>query len=101
MKSNASLLYSLILVVGDFLALVAAFVAAYILRGHFTDVPVAHPIKAIEYLQAFLLLLPFWILIFALLGLYANNIYEKRFAEMGKLFVGRCCFGLMLASLTC
>jgi exopolysaccharide biosynthesis polyprenyl glycosylphosphotransferase len=88
MKSNASLLYSLILVVGDFLALVAAFVAAYILRGHFTDVPVAHPIKAIEYLQAFLLLLPFWILIFALLGLYANNIYEKRFSEMGKLFVG-------------
>ena len=32
MKNNASLVYSACLVVGDFLALVAAFVAAYILR---------------------------------------------------------------------
>lgn len=88
MKSNSSLLYSCVLVVGDFLALVAAFVVAYLIRGRFSDVPVAHPIPAREYVQAFWLLLPFWILVFGMLGLYARNIYEKRFHEMGRLLVG-------------
>jgi len=88
MKSNASLVYGLILVVGDFLALVAGFVAAYVIRGPLSNVPVATPIPATEYLKVFLLLLPFWLLIFALLGLYSNSIQEKRFAELGRLLVG-------------
>lgn len=88
MKSNASLLYSLILIIGDFLALVAAFVIAFIVRGHFSNIPVAHPIPANTYLAVFLALLPFWILIFALLGLYNNSIQEKRFNELGRLFIG-------------
>ncbi len=88
MKSNASLVYGLILVVGDFLALVAGFVAAYIIRGPLSTVPVAIPIPATEYLKAFLLLLPFWILIFGLLGLYSSSIQEKRFRELGRLLVG-------------
>ena len=62
MKSNASLFYSLLLVVGDFLALVAAFVGAYALRGTLSTVPVAHPIPATTYIGVFLALLPFWIL---------------------------------------
>ncbi len=88
MKSNASLFYSFILVVGDSLALVAAFAAAYLLRGHFSSIPVAHPIAGTTYLKIFLLLLPFWILIFALLGLYNNAIQEKRFVELGRLLIG-------------
>jgi exopolysaccharide biosynthesis polyprenyl glycosylphosphotransferase len=88
MKSNASLIYGFILVVGDSLALVAAFVLAYILRGEFSNVPVAHPIQGGTYLRIFLLLLPFWILIFGLMGLYSNNIQEKRFVELGRLLVG-------------
>src|SRR3989344_8542224 len=90
MKSNASLLYSFVLVVGDFLALVLAFVTAYILRVtiNITDAPITQPVYARDYLIIFLTLLPFWILIFALLGLYQNSIYEKRFNELGRLFVG-------------
>ena len=88
MKSNASLIYGLILVLGDFLALVAAFVVAYAIRGPLSDVPVATPVPATEYLKIFLILLPFWILIFALLGLYSNSIQEKRFRELGRLLVG-------------
>lgn len=88
MKSNSSLIYSLALVVGDFLALVAAFVGAYALRGPLSSVPVAHPIKATTYIGVFLLLVPFWILIFGLLGLYNGSIYEKRFAESGRLLIG-------------
>ena len=46
MKSNASLIYSLFLVVGDALALVAAFVVAFILRSHFTKVMVGFAMAA-------------------------------------------------------
>lgn len=88
MKNNVSLIYGLVLVVGDFLALLAAFVGAYALRGPLSSVPVAHPISATTYLGIFVLLLPFWIFIFGLLGLYNSSIYEKRFVEAGRLLIG-------------
>jgi exopolysaccharide biosynthesis polyprenyl glycosylphosphotransferase len=87
MKSNASLIYNLWLVVGDFLALVAAFIGGYAIRAR-SSVPVAHPIPAHTYIVVFLGVLPFWIIIFALLGLYNSNIYEKRFSELPRLFFG-------------
>lgn len=88
MKNNASLVYNACLIVGDFLALVGAFVAAYILRVKLDPRPLLEPIHALNYLGIFLSVLPFWILIFALLGLYNSNIYEKRFKELGRLLVG-------------
>lgn len=87
MKSNASLVYNLFLVVGDFFALVAAFIGAFVIRAN-SSTPVAHPISGSTYLDIFLVVLPFWILIFALLGLYNSNIYERRFSEFGRLFLG-------------
>lgn len=94
MKNNASFAYSFFLIIGDFLALVAAFVGAYILRVTFDARPLIEAIPARTYLGVFLALLPFWILIFALLGLYDKRIYEKRFAEIGRLFMGSF-FGLL------
>jgi exopolysaccharide biosynthesis polyprenyl glycosylphosphotransferase len=88
MKSNASLVYGIILVLGDALALVAAFILAYILRGEFGNIPVAHPIPGDTYVKIFLLLLPFWILVFAFMGLYSNTIQEKRFTELARLLIG-------------
>ncbi|HKR82372.1 MAG TPA: sugar transferase [Candidatus Saccharimonadales bacterium] len=88
MKNNASLTYNACLIVGDFLALVAAFVAAYILRVTISHETIANPVDSHSYLLAFLALLPFWILIFALLGLYNSNIYERRFSEVGRLLIG-------------
>ena len=87
MKNNASLIYNAVLVVGDFLALVAAFLGGYALRAA-SKIPVAHPLPAHTYFDIFLGVLPFWILIFALLGLYNSDIYEKRFSELPRLLVG-------------
>ncbi|MGH7158035.1 MAG: sugar transferase [Candidatus Saccharimonadales bacterium] len=91
MRTNASLIYNAILIVGDFLALVAAFIAAYILRvklGVGIDQAPVGPTSGRTFVAVFLSVLPFWILIFALLGLYNSNIYEKRFKEFGRLLIG-------------
>jgi exopolysaccharide biosynthesis polyprenyl glycosylphosphotransferase len=69
-------------------ALVLAFGAAYVIRSHFYTAAVPHPIHASTYIGIFLTLLPFWIIIFALIGLYNQYIYEKRFQEVGLLLIG-------------
>jgi exopolysaccharide biosynthesis polyprenyl glycosylphosphotransferase len=94
MKSNTSLLYNCFLVIGDFLSLLLAFVAAYILRVSLDHQALTHPVFARTYLAAFLLLLPFWIIIFALIGLYNSNVFENRFSEAARLFVGSL-FGIL------
>ena len=88
MKNNASQIYNIFLIIGDFFALIAAFVGAYILRVSVSTVPVAYSVPARTYLMIFLMVLPFWLLIFALLGLYNSTIYEKRFIEFGRLLIG-------------
>lgn len=88
MKNRATFVYNAFLVVGDFLALVAAFGGAYILRVTLDTRPLIEAIPAKTYLGVFLALLPFWLIIFALLGLYNSNIYERRFSELGRLLIG-------------
>ncbi|HET8669424.1 MAG TPA: sugar transferase [Candidatus Saccharimonadales bacterium] len=91
MKNNLSLIYNVCLVVGDLLVLAAAFIVAYLVRVKFdvginpTDIG---PSNGRAFLGVFLAVLPFWIIIFALLGLYDSSIYEKRFKEFGRLLVG-------------
>lgn len=88
MKQNASIFYSLLLVIGDFLALVAAFVTAYILRVKFDTRPLIEQIPAEAYLYGFLTILPLWILVQAFIGLYRRDVYENRFREFGRLALG-------------
>ncbi len=87
MKNNASFLYSLSLIVCDALVLIGAFIGAYVLRAA-GDTPVAQPVPASTYVGILLALIPFWIIIFGLIGLYNRGVYEKRFQEIGRLFVG-------------
>jgi len=88
MKNNASLLYGFFLLIGDFLALVGAFTVAFILRVSLDSRPTTAHITSIQYLKIFLFLLPFWLIIFGLLGLYNKNTYENRFSEFGRLIIG-------------
>jgi exopolysaccharide biosynthesis polyprenyl glycosylphosphotransferase len=88
MKNNASLLYNFSLVVGDAVALTIAFTVAYILRVSLNHTPISADVHAHTYILVLIGLLPFWILIFALLGLYNSRVYEHRFTELGRLLVG-------------
>jgi exopolysaccharide biosynthesis polyprenyl glycosylphosphotransferase len=87
MRKRSELFFSLILIIIDFLMLVTAFVAAYIYRVRIVNLPVAHPIGGFEFLRLSLLVLPVWILIFALAGLYNLSSVRSRLQELGKIFV--------------
>ena len=88
MKNNSSLVYNVFLVIGDALALSAAFAGAYLIRADLYNAPVAYPIHAITYMTMFASLLPLWLILFMMLGLYKLGMYERRFSEAGKLLVG-------------
>ncbi len=88
MKNNASLVYNFCLMIGDGLAITVAFSVAYILRVSLDHQPLSASVHAHNYLTILVSLLPFWILIFGLLGLYNARIYDKRFSELGRLLIG-------------
>ncbi len=88
MKNNASVFYAVILIIGDALALIAAFSVAYILRVKLDTRSLIEPITSIEFLYTFLSVLPFWLIVHASIGLYRNDVYEKRFTEIGRLITG-------------
>jgi exopolysaccharide biosynthesis polyprenyl glycosylphosphotransferase len=88
MKNNASLVYNMCLVVGDALAITLAFTVAYILRVTLSHQPLSASVSSTTYIGILVSLLPFWIFIFAILGLYNSRVYDKRFSELGRLLIG-------------
>lgn len=88
MRNNASLIYNFCLLVGDALAITAAFTVAYILRVTLSHEVLSAQVHAHTYITILISLLPFWLIIFALLGLYNGRIHERRFSELGRLVIG-------------
>lgn len=80
--------YSLLLVLADIVTLFIAFTLAYIIRVQYDNRPLVSPVYAFEYFQASLVIIPLWILIFASLGLYNSNIYNRRLVEWSKIALG-------------
>ena len=88
MKNSSSLAYSFTLLVGDFIALLVAFVLAYILRVSLDSRSLINQISSSDYLKLWLILIPIWLIIFAVLGLYQRRVYEYRWREMVLLLTG-------------
>lgn len=88
MPSRNTKFYSLTLIIIDILVLLAAFTLAYILRVRYDPRPLLTNVHAYDYLYAFLLIIPFWILVFASLGLYQRNTYNRRLVEWSKIAIG-------------
>ena len=88
MPSRNTKFYSLLLIIVDTLVLLSAFSLAYIARVQYDPRPLRNEVFAGEYFLTFLALVPFWIFIFALLGLYSSQTYNRRLIEWSKLAVG-------------
>lgn len=88
MTRRNSKFYSFTLMVVDALVLVAAFGLAYVIRVWYDPRPLLHNIYGFDYLLPFLLIVPFWIGIFALIGLYQPKTYNRRLIEWSKIAVG-------------
>lgn len=88
MPSKNTKFYSVILITADFLVLLAAFTVAYVLRVQIDYRPLVNPVYAFDYLVMALTILPMWIIVFAMLGLYGSQIYNRRLAEWGRICVG-------------
>jgi exopolysaccharide biosynthesis polyprenyl glycosylphosphotransferase len=88
MRTQNTKFYSLILIIIDTFVLLAAFTLAYILRVQYDTRPLLSNIHAYDYLYTFLLIIPFWIFIFATLGLYNPSTYSRRLVEWSKIAIG-------------
>jgi exopolysaccharide biosynthesis polyprenyl glycosylphosphotransferase len=88
MRNNNSTVYAFLLIIGDFIALLAAFIVAYIIRVSYDPRPLVNQVSATDYLKIWFTLVPIWIVIFALIGLYKRSNYEYRYKEFGGIIVG-------------
>jgi len=88
MPTRNARLYSIALIIGDFLTLLAAFALAYIVRVQFDSRPLVAQIHGVDFIRSALVMIPFWLVAFASLGLYASKVYARRLAEIGRLFIG-------------
>jgi exopolysaccharide biosynthesis polyprenyl glycosylphosphotransferase len=88
MPSKNTKFYSLILIIADFITLLLAFGIAYVLRVQFDPRPLVSQVYAVQFFTTFAFIAPFWILVFASLGLYHATTYNRRLAEWGKIAVG-------------
>ena len=87
MRKKSELVFSLLLLPVDFVAILSAFVIAYGIRVHVDTRPVAYPFGHEFFLKVFLLIVPVWILIFAICGLYNQSALRGRFNEISRIFV--------------
>lgn len=88
MPTGNSKLYSLILLIADILVLLGVFSLAYVVRVQYDNRPLLSPVYSTDYLLTFLTFLPFWIIIFATLGLYNRHTYNRRLVEWSKIALG-------------
>ena len=88
MLTKNSRIYSLLLIATDIVILFAAFIGAYILRVSFDHRPLVNEVYVSDYLLSSLIIVPIWIIIFATLGLYRAETYDRRLIEWSKIGVG-------------
>ena len=88
MPTRNTKLYSLILLIADLLVLLAAFSIAYIVRVQFDHRPLLADVFAVDYFWMVLAIVPFWLLIFATIGLYSDSVYNRRLMEWSRIAIG-------------
>lgn len=87
MKNRKSFTFTILLIAGDALAIIGAYSVAYILRTRFNGAPISNFIPAREYFANLLLLLPFILVFFSIIGTY-NSGGQSFFAKTWRAIFG-------------
>ena len=87
MRSKNSLLFTTFLVLGDTLAVISAYILAFILRANLSATPTFYQIPTREFFTSLLVFLPFIIIFFSLIGTYVAKP-QKKFAQISRLIFG-------------
>ena len=65
-----------------------SFFIAYVIRVQIDPRPLLEPVYAFEYARSAFIIAPIWVMVFASLGLYSPNTYNKRLLEWSKILIG-------------
>jgi len=87
MKNRIHLIFTLMLIIGDALAILTAYSLAFIIRVKVSDIPTHELVAARDYFLSLLVLLPFIILMFSLVGTYTSRPHS-RWAQVGRVLFG-------------
>lgn len=90
MKGKSTRWLGPVFVVGDAIVLVLAFVSAWIIRVWADPRPLLNQVSGAEYFASLLVIIPFFLLTFAVMGLYSKKVIRKGGTEV--LLVGLGCF---------
>lgn len=78
----------MILIAADLAILAIVFAVSYYVRTQLDTRVLLHTVYAWEYLGGFLAIAPVWLIIFASLGLYSSNVYDRRLVEWSRIILG-------------
>ncbi|MBR2600571.1 exopolysaccharide biosynthesis polyprenyl glycosylphosphotransferase [Candidatus Saccharibacteria bacterium] len=78
MKKDPGLVYRVILMVGDIVAIIASFLLAYLFRIHIDQKPYYFEVETGAFITTICFLLPIWVLLMLLLGLYNKTVILNR-----------------------
>lgn len=85
---KSELFFTFLLIPIDIVMILLAFILAYKLRLNFEQVPAIYVQPFWEYFKFFLMLVPGWIIVFVLIGLYSVSERKTVWHEFGKIIVG-------------
>ncbi|MBR0432045.1 sugar transferase [Candidatus Saccharibacteria bacterium] len=86
MKKDPGMVFRILLMLGDAASIVLSFAFAYYLRTQISTRPYYFDSELKNFVLAIVMLIPIWLVILALLGLYQKNtINGRRFPEMLRL----------------
>lgn len=88
MPSKNTKFYSLLLIAVDLAVLAIVFAVAYYVRTQIDTRTLLHEVYVPEYVIGFSVIAPIWIGIFATLGLYSANVYNRRLVEWARIILG-------------
>lgn len=88
MKKDPGLIFRVILIFTDAVAVIAAFLIAYLIRIHIDSRPYYFEAEAETFLSTMALIVPVWIILHFILGLYRKSVIFSRshFPELSRLF---------------